>query len=1200
MKNLSLCANTNRLPRQTQLRSLLAFSIFVSSIAAQATTLYWQGLGSGTSSRQWNGVANWSVNSGGGSPNQLPSSIAPGDDIVIGNLNDASHTLNTRPTPGTWYANSLTFTCNGFLMVNVNTTNDLVVIGPGGIINNPGNIAGAGASLPNPPINEFRCNGQLGANATLMNYDINQPFKFRTLDLGTNKLCLNLKNFTLTLDGAGTNNFSTPTIGTGGHWGGTIGGTGGIIKNGTGSTSFSSSNSYTGPTMVNAGQLIVKTWSLGGGSYAVADGGSLQVTVGSAGTTLNTSSLNLTNTTGAANTNTLTIALSSLGNPTVPVVHATNLTLNGTVYVNVTGSGLAPGTIPLIQYDGSIAGGGTLVTNSIPAGVGAYLTNNTSAKQFQLVVLSVPSLVWVGKTNSTLLSTWDIGVNTNWFDTSSGNQIAFVNGLPVRFDDTGFTNLVTLATNVVPFSITVSNNAKIYTLTNDGINGYQANPSSGYIKDGPGKFIIGITNSFSGGFTFIKQGTIQAAAAFALGRGTGQSGAALTNNGILDLNGFQQNVGTLDGTGLITNSSSTPVTFSCQAGATAGGTFSGKIVDGPSGGAVALYKSGGELTLSGQNTYSGGTHIITGGSAATRWLVLGGNNVIGTGPLVFEINSTLTPDSSPRTLTNSISDQNINAGISLGSPGAGLLTLSGPFDISAVGGDQALTCPSDVVISGPLTTTSGGLSTKDGSGTLRLLNNTCNLINLTSDARVNDGSLIIDGESVSLIGVTAPLVRVQSQLVNGLASLYLTNSASLAVGNVNGYYRLRLGDTTSPTNAFGVQSTTNIVDIRGSLVADGVTLGYSGQTITTNNPGPSETYVTNWNGGGAYARLSLQPGSQTTLNQISASPTKTITEVNLDGATINVFDGASSSFLQGLTNVFIKSGGVTLNGANTNSIHIRQNLLAGGGGGGGGLIWNGTNDGNGLAGIGIGDGPQATTLQLDGTNTYNGTTTINIGTLGGIGTLAGPLVFANGTQFQPGGGGNIGNFTVNNSVTFNSGTHCSFELNTTNSLAQTDGFGNITNYVPLLNTNDMLVVSGTLSITAASLTVNNLGPALTNGNSFKLFSKAAVGFTSITLPALDPSLMWQTNLTVDGSIAVVSTNNVVVTPPTLNVTQTGGGNALHFTWSNGSGSFHLQSQTNALNTGLNANWFNYPGGGSSPVDVNINPANPTVFFRLSQ
>jgi len=64
--------------------------------------------------------------------------------------------------------------------------------------------------------------------------------------------------------------------------------------------------------------------------------------------------------------------------------------------------------------------------------------------------------------------------------------------------------------------------------------------------------------------------------------------------------------------------------------------------------------------------------------------------------------------------------------------------------------------------------------------------------------------------------------------------------------------------------------------------------------------------------------------------------------------------------------------------------------------------------------------------------------------------------------------------------------------------------------------------------------------------------------------------------------------------PTLGFANLGGGQ-LQFTWT---GSATLQVQTNALGAGLGTNWVNYPG--TSPVNVQIDPAKGGVFFRLKQ
>ena len=81
----------------------------------------------------------------------------------------------------------------------------------------------------------------------------------------------------------------------------------------------------------------------------------------------------------------------------------------------------------------------------------------------------------------------------------------------------------------------------------------------------------------------------------------------------------------------------------------------------------------------------------------------------------------------------------------------------------------------------------------------------------------------------------------------------------------------------------------------------------------------------------------------------------------------------------------------------------------------------------------------------------------------------------------------------------------------------------------------------------------------------------------------------------DNSSAVVDTSAITVTghsAPTLAFQR--GVNGLTFSWSETG--FKLQAQTNSAE--LTTNWFDYPSGGTSPVTVPIDPANPSVYFRL--
>jgi hypothetical protein len=79
-----------------------------------------------------------------------------------------------------------------------------------------------------------------------------------------------------------------------------------------------------------------------------------------------------------------------------------------------------------------------------------------------------------------------------------------------------------------------------------------------------------------------------------------------------------------------------------------------------------------------------------------------------------------------------------------------------------------------------------------------------------------------------------------------------------------------------------------------------------------------------------------------------------------------------------------------------------------------------------------------------------------------------------------------------------------------------------------------------------------------------------------------------------GSLLVQS----VATNPT-NILFSVTGNSLTLKWPGDHLGWILQSQTNSLSSGLGTNWTDVSGSGSSTqAVVNINSANPTVFFRL--
>jgi hypothetical protein len=72
-----------------------------------------------------------------------------------------------------------------------------------------------------------------------------------------------------------------------------------------------------------------------------------------------------------------------------------------------------------------------------------------------------------------------------------------------------------------------------------------------------------------------------------------------------------------------------------------------------------------------------------------------------------------------------------------------------------------------------------------------------------------------------------------------------------------------------------------------------------------------------------------------------------------------------------------------------------------------------------------------------------------------------------------------------------------------------------------------------------------------------------------------------------------STGTITVTGyAPLNLGASRIGNSIAFSWQ---GVYKLQTQTNSI-TGP---WFDYPGGGTSPVNVPVDMNQGSVFFRLS-
>jgi hypothetical protein len=122
--------------------------------------------------------------------------------------------------------------------------------------------------------------------------------------------------------------------------------------------------------------------------------------------------------------------------------------------------------------------------------------------------------------------------------------------------------------------------------------------------------------------------------------------------------------------------------------------------------------------------------------------------------------------------------------------------------------------------------------------------------------------------------------------------------------------------------------------------------------------------------------------------------------------------------------------------------------------------------------------------------------------------------------------------------------------------------------------------------------VTNLAGTLALGDHFTLFNPgaSASNFSSIAGSA-GSGLGYSF---ANGVLTVVA----LASNPT-NILFNVSGSTLNLSWPADHLGWILQSQTNALSTGLNTNWTDVAGtSGTTSVSYGINAANPSVFYRL--
>ena len=169
------------------------------------------------------------------------------------------------------------------------------------------------------------------------------------------------------------------------------------------------------------------------------------------------------------------------------------------------------------------------------------------------------------------------------------------------------------------------------------------------------------TNTYLGNTTIVSGTTLKA-----LSTGALSSTSAFIVTGILDLNGFSNQIGSLAGTGMVTNGDTFGVVLTVG-GDNTSTTFSGVLKDGTD--PLGLSKIGARrLTLTGDNTFIGGTTISLGGALQ-----------IGNGPTSGSIVGDVTDKGTLAfNRTNAVTfSGNISGAGALNQSGTGTLILTG-------------------------------------------------------------------------------------------------------------------------------------------------------------------------------------------------------------------------------------------------------------------------------------------------------------------------------------------------------------------------------------------------------------------------------------------------------------------------------------------------------------------------------------------
>ncbi len=826
------------------------------------------------------------------------------------------------------------------------------------------------------------------------------------------------------------NTAGTAAFGTALTYNGVITGSSAFTKSGNGWLSIGGQNTYTGATQINQGALLLNFAATGAPASNIINSSSNLVL----GSMVGQNDSGIGSTLGASNFG---------ANPTLFIQAGTSggsQTFNGTTISaggnNIIGRGNGSSSASLDLGAISRTAGGTVSFSTLNDG-------GTGTATFKTSTANTNGILGGWATTSAAATGTAAVTPTDWAaNDGSGNIVAY----------TGYTDIA--QTGVIANS--ASSNVRIVAST------------SGSATLGAAVTDVNTVQSKNTAAQTITIGNTSTLRVGAAGGIWNQGAGALTvgaggSTGILTAGGTDNTAGelTIIGTG----------------GST---TINSRITNNGTG-VVTLTKAGtANLTLTGTNTYSGGTYISGGTVTTTNASAFGTGDVYilpaarltlgGVGALVYANNFYF------------------QAGDLFASHDLGGKTISGTVTLAAP--NVTFAGASGGIITGKVT---GDYSLGVGNGTLKLTNTANDFsggLIIASNGNTNSPTLQLGASEVIANGAGKGNVTLSGGATTGVATLDLNGFNETINGLSNGSVTAR----TVVTNTSGTLSTLTLGDgdqsaVYAGIVTSNLAITKIGAGVQTFSGANTYTGATTVNNGVLQAGVATVDGVSGAFGLGSA-----VTLANTAGASL-ALNGFSNT-IGSLAGGGASGGNVTLGSATLTTGNASNTQYAGVISGTGGFVK-------------VGSGTQI----LSGVNTYTGATTVSAGsliigvggtgsiaggnvtvqsgaTLGGSGTINGATTIQSGGTLSPGNSPGI--LTQTAGLTLNTGSNFTFELAANTSSGRGTNFDGVN------------VTGGTLTIqsgVAFNVVFNSLGSTVDFASGFWTSNQSWLVFSNSGLPS---------------------------------------------------------------------------------------------------